>query len=54
MNTINEQQYNSLVERIYNTLISNTNDLGDITNCHEEAEYIVKEWCNKESIEIDF
>jgi len=62
MNTITEKNYNSLVQKIYETLmdmpyIDENRDvwergLGDMAETKEEAERIINEWLKESNIEI--
>jgi len=51
MTTITENQYLSLKQCIYESLISlEENGLGEIGDCQDEAERIINEWMEKENI----
>lgn len=48
---ITENQYESLVQAIYESLISNPDfGLGDMGECHDEAVRIVNDWVQKNSL----
>ena len=50
---LTEQQYESLVEAIYSSLRAMPDiGMGEMGECHDEAERIVDEWMEKESITL--
>ncbi len=54
MKTITEKQYDDLVTRIYNVLISNPEvGLGEIGECTDSAKQIAKEWTDANQIGIE-
>jgi hypothetical protein len=53
MQEITELQYDDLVHRIYETLMSNEDfGLGEMGSCRDEAKRIVIEWCKENQINI--
>jgi hypothetical protein len=53
MQEITELQYDDLVHRIYETLMSNEDfGLGEMGTCRDEAKRIVIEWCEENQINI--
>lgn len=55
MQYITEQQFNSLVAKIYDSFIaSDDNGLGEMGAAQEEAERIAREWCEDNNIKLDF
>jgi hypothetical protein len=53
MTQITELQYDDLVHRIYETLMSNEDfGLGEMGSCRDEAKRIVIEWCKENQINI--
>ena len=53
MTQITELQYDDLVHRIYETLMSNEDfGLGEMGSCRDEAKRIVIEWCEENQINI--
>jgi hypothetical protein len=55
MTHITQQQFDSLVAKIYQTLINFEEcGLGEIADCQDEAERIVHEWCEESNVILDF
>lgn len=53
MQAITELQYDDLVHRIYEALISADDmGLGEMGTCNDEAERIATEWCKENQINI--
>lgn len=53
MKQITEQQFNSLADIIYETLIQMPDmGMGEMGECRDTAESIINEWAEKEGIEI--
>ncbi|MEO6302693.1 MAG: hypothetical protein ABIP51_05940 [Bacteroidia bacterium] len=51
MKNITEKQFDSLVNKIYSSLIANPDfGLGEMGSCKEEAERIVRDWMSEETI----
>ena len=51
MDTITQKSYNSLVYKIYETLMSNEDfGLGEMGSCRDEAERVVDEWIEENNI----
>jgi len=64
MEKLTENQYNLLIEEIYNSLIGASIPcecgeiasfgMGEMGECRDAAKLIVNEWAEKANIEIDF
>lgn len=53
MQAITELQYDDLVHRIYEALISADDmGLGEMGTCNDEAERIATEWCKDNQIKL--
>ncbi len=53
MQAITELQYDDLVHRIYESLISADDmGLGEMGTCNDEAERIATEWCKENNIKL--
>ena len=53
MTQITELQYDDLVHRIYESLISADDmGLGEMGTCNDEAERIATEWCKENNIKL--
>ena len=53
MTTITQSQFDSLRNEIYESLISNPDyGLGEMGSCRDEAERIIEDWMEKESITL--
>lgn len=53
MTQITELQFEDLIHRIYETLISSDDmGLGEAALCHEEAERTAIEWCRDNNIKL--
>lgn len=51
MDTITQKSYNSLVYKIYETLMSNEDfGLGEMGSCIDESERVVDEWIKENNI----
>lgn len=53
MTNLTQQQYNSLTDLIYTSLMaSDEMGLGEMGEAREEADRIVKEWCENNNIKL--
>lgn len=51
MDTITQKSYNALIEKIYETLMSNEDfGLGEMGSCRDESERIADEWIEENNI----
>ncbi len=54
MQTLTREQYNLLENEIFQSLIANPDfGMGEVNDCHEEAERIIREWTEKANIQIE-